>query len=421
MKVGIIGLGRMGEGMSRRMIKAGIEVHGYRNNYEKNCKQYEAGYISGCTTSLENLVQVVHNGTGVFGDSSRSPGIFMMVVPAETVEDTLNGYYSFVWRAILLLIMAIVILKTLADGRNNLQNWVSNILTVVLAVVFTVWSVDTVLWLVVQILQYPSALLSLGHSHQASDLPLVQTPSLMRQVPSMVGYIVDQAGAGHFVKMVHNGVEYGIMQAYAEGFNILHEANAGAAYVKAGDAEVAPMENPRDYQYDIDCAEVAELWRRGSVVGSWLLDLTADVLRSDRELSKFDGGVSDSGEGRWTVHTAVDLGVPAPVISSALWSRFESRRLGAFASKVLNGMRAMFGGMMLGNALLWISIPFVLSTYISGYERVKMYTTTQTNIMATEPLTKGIVIFGATGDLCKRKLIPALYKLWLKDLLPENF
>ena len=134
-------------------------------------------------------------------------------------------------------------------------------------------------------------------------------------------------GAGHFVKMVHNGVEYGIMQAYAEGFNILHEANAGSKYVKAGDAEVAPMDCPADYQYDIDVAEVAECWRRGSVVGSWLLDLTADVLRSDRELSKFDGGVSDSGEGRWTVHAGVDLGVPIPVISSALWARFESRRL----------------------------------------------------------------------------------------------
>jgi 6-phosphogluconate dehydrogenase len=144
--------------------------------------------------------------------------------------------------------------------------------------------------------------------------------------------------------MVHNGIEYGIMQAYAEGFNILHEANAGAAYVAAGDAEVAPMDNPADYQYDIDVAEVAELWRRGSVVGSWLLDLTATVLRGDRELSKFDGGVSDSGEGRWTVHAAVDLGVPSPVISSALWARFESRRLGAFTAKILNGMRAMFGG-----------------------------------------------------------------------------
>ena len=151
-------------------------------------------------------------------------------------------------------------------------------------------------------------------------------------------------GAGHFMKMVHNGIEYGIMQAYAEGFNILHEANAGSKYVKEGDAEVAPMDNPADYQYDIDVAEVAELWRRGSVVGSWLLDLTAHVLRNDGELSDFGGGVSDSGEGRWTVHAAVDLGVPAPVISTALYERFGSRSLGAFANKVLNGMRYMFGG-----------------------------------------------------------------------------
>ena len=155
---------------------------------------------------------------------------------------------------------------------------------------------------------------------------------------------IGEGGSGHFVKMVHNGIEYGIMQAYAEGFNILHEANAGAKYVKAGDAEVAPMDNPADYQYDINVAEVAELWRRGSVVGSWLLDLTADVLRGDRELKRFSGGVSDSGEGRWTVHAAVDLGVPAPVISTALYERFNSRSLGAFASKVLNGMRFMFGG-----------------------------------------------------------------------------
>ena len=110
--------------------------------------------------------------------------------------------------------------------------------------------------------------------------------------------------------MVHNGVEYGIMQAYAEGFNILKNADLGSNYIREGDAEVAPMSDPENYQYDIDVAEVAELWRRGSVVGSWLLDLTADVLRNDRELGKFDGGVSDSGEGRWTVHTAVDLGVP---------------------------------------------------------------------------------------------------------------
>jgi 6-phosphogluconate dehydrogenase len=151
-------------------------------------------------------------------------------------------------------------------------------------------------------------------------------------------------GAGHFVKMVHNGIEYGMMQAYAEGFNILKSANNGAQYVREGDAEVAPMADPESYCYDIDVAEVAELWRRGSVVSSWLLDLTASVLRGSPELSKFSGGVSDSGEGRWTVNAAVDLGVPAPVITTALYERFNSRNLGTFAAKILNGMRYMFGG-----------------------------------------------------------------------------
>ena len=139
--------------------------------------------------------------------------------------------------------------------------------------------------------------------------------------------------------MVHNGIEYGIMQAYAEGFGILHEANAGAAYVAAGDAEVAPMDCPADYCYDIDVSEVAEF----GVVVAWLVvgcsTLPLMYYAAIEKLSKFDGGVSDSGEGRWTVHAAVDLGVPAPVISSALWARFESRRLGAFTAKVLNGMR----------------------------------------------------------------------------------
>ena len=241
------------------------------------------------------------------------------------------------------MIMAIVILKTLADGQTGLLNLASRILTVALVVVFTVWSVDTVLWLVVQILQYPPALQSLGHSHQV--LGCSRTNPLDYETSAEHGWLhCGPPGAGHFVKMVHNGIEYGIMQAYAEGFNILHEANAGSKYVKEGDAEVAPMDCPEDYQYDVDVSEVAELWRRGSVVGSWLLDLTADVLRGNRELSNFDGGVSDSGEGRWTVHAAVDLGVPAPVISSALYERFGSRRLGAFASKILNGMRYKFGG-----------------------------------------------------------------------------
>ena len=340
MKVGMIGLGRMGEGMSRRLIANGHEVHGYRNNYEKACKQYEEGYISGCATSLESLVQIVHSNK----TTGETPGVFMMVVPAETVEDTLNELLQFCVEGDIII----------DHGNSNFKD--------------SRRRAERLSKLGIQYLDCGTSggvyglergyCLMVGGSDIAVSAcrPIFDalSPGIDAAPRTDDGSWVSPAergwlrcggpGAGHFVKMVHNGVEYGIMQAYAEGFNILHEANAGAKYVKAGDAEVAPMDCPADYQYDIDVAEVAECWRRGSVVGSWLLDLTATVLRSDRELSKFDGGVSDSGEGRWTVHAAVDLGVPAPVISSALYERFNSRRLGAFASKVLNGMRYMFGG-----------------------------------------------------------------------------
>ncbi len=150
-------------------------------------------------------------------------------------------------------------------------------------------------------------------------------------------------GAGHFVKMVHNGIEYGMMAAFAEGFNILHNANAGKLSIEA-DAETAPMEHPEFYQFDIDTTAVAEVWRRGSVVGSWLLDLTAEALVSSPDLAEFTGRVSDSGEGRWTSIAAIDVGVPAPVLTSALYSRFASRGLDEFADKVLSAMRKGFGG-----------------------------------------------------------------------------
>jgi 6-phosphogluconate dehydrogenase len=150
-------------------------------------------------------------------------------------------------------------------------------------------------------------------------------------------------GAGHFVKMVHNGIEYGMMAAFAEGFNILRKANAGKEAV-AGDAETAPMEQPEFYQYDIDTTAVAEVWRRGSVVGSWLLDLTAEALYRSPDLAEFSGRVSDSGEGRWTSIAAIDEGVPAPVLTNALFSRFASRGLDDFADKVLSAMRKGFGG-----------------------------------------------------------------------------
>ena len=162
--------------------------------------------------------------------------------------------------------------------------------------------------------------------------------------PEEQGYLhCGPSGAGHFVKMVHNGIEYGIMAAFAEGLNILHNADAG---ITTGEhsAEVAPLEEPQYYQFDIDAGKVAELWRRGSVISSWLLDLTAAALNANPTLDGLAGRVSDSGEGRWTVKAAVDIGVPAPVLSASLFERFASRGEDHFANQVLSAMRQQFGG-----------------------------------------------------------------------------
>ncbi len=162
--------------------------------------------------------------------------------------------------------------------------------------------------------------------------------------PSEQGYLhCGPSGAGHFVKMVHNGIEYGIMAAYAEGLGILAGAGIGA-HPQEVDAETAPLRDPDAYSYELDTAEVAEVWRRGSVISSWLLDLTAAALGDDPKLAAFTGRVSDSGEGRWTVHAAVDEGVPAPVLTTALFERFSSRGNGDFADRLLSAMRKQFGG-----------------------------------------------------------------------------
>jgi 6-phosphogluconate dehydrogenase len=150
-------------------------------------------------------------------------------------------------------------------------------------------------------------------------------------------------GAGHFVKMVHNGIEYGLMAAYAEGLNILRRANAGKAE-RAVDAETAPLPNPELYQYDLDLRDIAEVWRRGSVIASWLLDLTAASLARSPELTEFTGRVSDSGEGRWTLRAAIDESVPAPILASAIGDRFASRGEQDFANRVISAMRFEFGG-----------------------------------------------------------------------------
>jgi len=172
------------------------------------------------------------------------------------------------------------------------------------------------------------------------------------RTPGLDGPVADQeegwlhcgaAGAGHFVKMVHNGIEYGLMAAYAEGFNLLRHAGIGAE-ARHADAETAPLADPGAFDYDIDVAAVAELWRRGSVVGSWLLDLAAIALHEDPDLEDFAGRVSDSGEGRWTGIAAIESGTPIPVLSAALFSRFDSRGESAYANRLLSALRRQFGG-----------------------------------------------------------------------------
>jgi 6-phosphogluconate dehydrogenase len=171
-----------------------------------------------------------------------------------------------------------------------------------------------------------------------------ETPGRKADGTAQDGYLhCGQAGAGHFVKMVHNGIEYGMMAAIAEGLSIIKHADAGLEEIET-DAETTPLTDPEMYQYEIPVPEVAEVWRRGSVVSSWLMDLTARALAKSPDLSDFAGRVSDSGEGRWTVLAAVEEGVPAPVITASLYQRFESRGLGEFTDKALSAMRSEFGG-----------------------------------------------------------------------------
>jgi 6-phosphogluconate dehydrogenase len=343
MKVGLIGLGRMGEGMSRRMMKAGIEVWGYRRNYEKANEAYEKGYVNGVTTSIQTLAQVVkHTRSGV--SDKYGPGIFMMVVPAETVEETINELLRYCSEGDIIIDHGNSNFK---DSRKRAERLAKQgIQYIDCGTSGGVYGLDRGYCLMVGGGDTAVATCSRIFNALAPGIDAAPRTQFDSDITSAeYGWLhCGGPGAGHFVKMVHNGIEYGMMQAYAEGFNIIKNANAGAQYVREGDAEVAPMADPESYCYDIDVAEVAELWRRGSVVGSWLLDLTADVLRRDGCLKQFSGGVSDSGEGRWTVSAAVDLGVPAPVITTALFERFNSRNLGTFGAKILNGMRFMFGG-----------------------------------------------------------------------------
>ena len=204
------------------------------------------------------------------------------------------------------------------------------------------------------------------------------------------------SGAGHFVKMVHNGIEYGLMAAYAEGFNILRHANVGAKQHEV-DAETTPLRNPEHYRYDFDLAGIAELWRRGSVISSWLLDLTAQALVESPDLAKFAGRVSDSGEGRWTIQAAIDEAVPVPVLSAALYGRFSSRGNAAVADKIASAMRYAFGG--------HVEKPADRERRVRRWRRRE---------------ADALVIFGITGDLAFKHVIPALHAMTRRGTLEQS-
>ncbi|MGB1675583.1 MAG: phosphogluconate dehydrogenase (NAD(+)-dependent, decarboxylating), partial [Miltoncostaeaceae bacterium] len=325
------GLGRMGAGMSQRLMRDGHEVLGF----DRSADAMQAASAAGITTATdpEALVASLPSPRVVWfmlPAAVTGPAIDEMadlLGPGDVVVDGGNGrYHEDIARA-----------DALAPrGIHHVDAGVSG----------GVWGLERGYCLMLggddaAIAVLEPVLESLAPGEAAAP----RTPS--RSGPADTaerGWLhCGPAGAGHFVKMVHNGIEYGLMAAYAEGLNVLRHADAGL-HERAADAETAPLSDPALYRFDIDVAAVAELWRRGSVVSSWLLDLTADELARDPGLAGFSGRVSDSGEGRWTIEAAVDEGVPVPVLSAALFSRFASRGEDEFASKVLSAMRSGFGG-----------------------------------------------------------------------------
>ena len=331
MQIGMIGLGRMGSNMVRRLMRAGHECVVFDTRVEIAHALSGEGALA--SASLKDFVGQL-----------RKPRVIWMMVPVAVVDKVLAGLVP------LLEADDIVI-----DGGNSIYHHdirraadldKNGIHYVDVGTSGGTAGLDRGYCLmiggekdIVDHLDPIFAALAPGLDAAPRTPGRDDDPS-----PSERGYLhCGPHGAGHFVKMVHNGIEYGIMAAYAEGLNILHHANAGGRE-HARDAETAPMLHPEFYRYEIDVPEVAEVWRRGSVIGSWLLDLTAQALHADPGLSAFAGRVSDSGEGRWTIAAAIDEGVPVPVISAALFARFSSRGNADYANRVLSAMRKEFGG-----------------------------------------------------------------------------
>ncbi len=334
MHVGMIGLGRMGGNMVRRLLRAGHACVGFDRSPAAVAELVKAGAVG--ATSLADLAAKL-----------PTPRTVWMMVPAAAVDETVAGLVPHLARG-----------DVVVDGGNSY--YVDDLRRATDLAAKGLHFVDVGTSGGVHGLERGYCQMIGGEPEVVARLDPVfaalapdvasvpPTPGRPRDLGTSGtaehGYLhCGPTGAGHFVKMVHNGIEYGIMAAYAEGLNILAKASVGKAS-HAVDAETTPLRDPAHYRYDFDLAEITELWRRGSVVGSWLLDLTADALARNPRLEGFAGRVSDSGEGRWTVHAAVDEGVPAPVLTAALYARFSSRGQATFADRVLSAMRAAFGG-----------------------------------------------------------------------------
>jgi 6-phosphogluconate dehydrogenase len=332
MELGMVGLGRMGANMARRLMRDGHRLVVFDVNPDAVSKLAKEGADG--ASSLADLASKLSAPRSVWvmvpaGEITEKTisDVAAALEPGDAIVDGGNSYYrDDIRRAEMLREKGIDFVDCGTSGG--------------------VFGLERGYCLMIggpdgAVQRLDSVFASLAPGVEAAE----RTPGRSGDPgPAENGYLhCGPNGAGHFVKMVHNGIEYGVMAAYAEGLNILKNANAGKVQREA-DAETAPLEQPEYYQYDLDLPEVTEVWRRGSVIGSWLLDLTAASMQESADLSEFEGRVSDSGEGRWTSIAAIDEGVPAPVLTTALYERFASRGLDDFADKVLSAMRKQFGG-----------------------------------------------------------------------------
>jgi 6-phosphogluconate dehydrogenase len=331
MELGMIGLGRMGTNMVRRLLRAGHQCVVYDLQPEAAQALVKEGAVG--ATSLE-----------AFAQKLKKPRAVWMMVPAAVVDPTLIALIPLLERD-----------DVVIDGGNSYYHddirraaelKPKGIHYVDVGTSGGVWGAERGYCLMIGgedpvVRRLDPVFVALAPSIEAAP----RTPGREKGGGTAEhGYLhCGPSGAGHFVKMVHNGIEYGIMAAYAEGLNILHHANAGTQR-RTVDAETTPLRHPEHYPYDLKLADIAEVWRRGSVIASWLLDLAALALLQSPDLAKFAGRVSDSGEGRWTIAAAIDEAVPAPVLSAALYARFGSRGEADFADKVLSALRYEFGG-----------------------------------------------------------------------------